>query len=168
MRSCDLDRDRADFPKLVETHERAIRAVLREWGLKGADVDDVCGDVVCDAWESFRRFDRSRSFRPWVLTITRRRAAAFLRRRRRNAEVLRTLHVAQPAARTDPDDAALTLRELTRYRERLTARQRDFLMLRFGDGRTPDEIARLRHTTAATVRAALSKAMARLRDAIPE
>ena len=57
------------FGRLVQMHQQALRAFLRRLCGNAADADDLAQEAFVFAWEHIRRFDPSRSFRPWLFGI---------------------------------------------------------------------------------------------------
>ena len=70
-----------------------LRSYLRRW-VPAGDVDDVVQVVFLDVWRTRARYDPARSLEAWALSIARRRAVDYLRRRPRPMASLRG--VAEP------------------------------------------------------------------------
>jgi RNA polymerase sigma-70 factor (ECF subfamily) len=64
--------DAVAWERLVRRYRPMIYGWCREWGLQGADADDVTQDVLAKLTEKLGQFhyDPSRCFRAWLKTIT--------------------------------------------------------------------------------------------------
>src|SRR5262249_46229515 len=71
-----LGRDPADaaaWEEFVRQYRPRIHAWCDEWGVQGADADDVAQEVLAGLLTTMRefRYDPKRSFRAWLKTVTR-------------------------------------------------------------------------------------------------
>ena len=66
--------DQMAYRMLYQIHERAVRGRVSGYFQWKADVDDVVTESFQKAFQALRSFDRSREFRPWLLTIATRTA----------------------------------------------------------------------------------------------
>ena len=64
--------DQEAWGEFVERYGRRVFAWCRQWGLQEADAEDVAQDVISKLTQKMAdfRYDRSRSFRAWLKTIT--------------------------------------------------------------------------------------------------
>jgi RNA polymerase sigma-70 factor (ECF subfamily) len=141
-------------------------------------VDDAAEDVQQEVWLAVYRGLASladpRAFRTWLYRTTRHRAVDFLRRRRRERELVADVAadaVAEGVA-TDPDDDpgtspdALDAGALRDALTTLPPVQREVLVLRYQDGLSYAEIALVVGCSVGTVRSRLHHAKRRLHDVI--
>ena len=65
--------DAAAWEEFVRRYRPRIHAWCAEWGVQGADADDVAQEVLAGLIATMRefRYDPSRSFRAWLKTVTR-------------------------------------------------------------------------------------------------
>src|SRR5947207_8486533 len=65
--------DQAAWDEFVERYGRKIYAWCRQWNLQEADAEDVTQNVLLKLAEKMQTFDydRERSFRAWLKTVTR-------------------------------------------------------------------------------------------------
>jgi RNA polymerase sigma-70 factor (ECF subfamily) len=103
------------FGRLVQMHQRALRAFLRRLCGSAADADDLAQEAFVFAWEHIDRFDASRPFRPWLFGIAwrkyRERKRSWLRllKRESNAVSDETSFAPDPGLKLDLVKAASTL-----------------------------------------------------------
>ena len=166
--------------------ERAFAALFGRFAartlryLRGL-VDDAAEDVQQEVWLAVYRGIASlsdpRAFRTWLYRTTRHRAVDFLRRRRRERELVADVAgevAAEGAAATDPDDDPLAPTEevpldagaLHAALAALPPVQREVLVLRYQDGLGYAEIALVVGCAVGTVRSRLHHAKRRLHDLI--
>jgi RNA polymerase sigma-70 factor (ECF subfamily) len=133
-----LDGDTEAFGVLYERYfHRLVRVVDRSLHDR-ALAEDVAQDALVRALLGMRGFDAGRPFWPWLKVIARHVAAEAVRRRAREVPVDDL-----PARPVLVDDAdAVALRSvLASCLDRLTPRQRQALVMRFGEDRDTAEVA---------------------------
>ena len=159
--------DADDFASVVREHGDAVFGfVLRRVGGARPLAEDLTQEAFLRAWRGRRGFREETSMRGWLCAI----AANVVRdearrRRRRPAEVPPPEHFDIPDLSTDPAgfDA------LDRLRTALAAlpvRQREMFLLRERDGLSYADIAALLDCPVGTVMSGLSRARARLVEAV--
>ena len=90
------------FQRVFRDHyERVVRAI-RRFGVPARYQEDVAQEVFLIVLRALPRYDPSRPFKPWLLTITYRAARDFMRLHRHHLEELMTSEL-DPQA-TAPDD----------------------------------------------------------------
>jgi RNA polymerase sigma factor (sigma-70 family) len=125
---------------------------------------DMADDVVQDAFErafaALTRFDVSRPFSPWLHRIVVNRSLDLLRSERR----LVGLDCAGQTAAGDQSDATAGDRALLEAIAGLSPQRRVVVVLRYGVGYPPAEIAALLELPVGTVHSRLARALEELRD----
>lgn len=153
--ACSGDRDAA--AALFRRHWPAAWRVA--YGITGrrAMADDIAADAFERAFGALNRFDRRRPFAPWLQRIVVNRALDLLRAERRlvGGEL-----GAETAA--EPDAAAGDLELLDAVRA-LPLQRRAVVILRYGIGMTPTEIADVLDLPIGTVNSRLARALEQLR-----
>jgi RNA polymerase sigma factor (sigma-70 family) len=157
------------FARLVEEH-RAV-ALRVAYAIAGPDAEDATQEAFIKAYRNLHRFRAGSAFRPWLLTIVANEA-----RNTRRGAGRRTGLALRVAARRDADvasaeeeavradgrqvllDAVATLRDL----------DREIVALRFFAGLSEAEMAGALDIAPGTVKSRLSRALTRLRAALPE
>jgi RNA polymerase sigma-70 factor (ECF subfamily) len=152
-------RDAAWFDDLFHRHAAAVHRYLLRRGA-GDEAEDLAADVLTVAW-------RRRSELPdgMELAWLYRTAGFVLANHRRKG---RAVPVAELPDEPDPDDPAVRAVRDERVREvlgRLSARDRQVLLLTAWEGVTGDDLALVLGVSRGGADAALSRARARLREA---
>jgi RNA polymerase sigma-70 factor (ECF subfamily) len=158
--------DQAIFLPLFLRHEAELRAFIGSVVHDPQAREDVLQEAALTLWREFRRYDRSRSFGAWARGVA---AKKLLEQRKSNRrapvylspEAIQRLVEAGDRAESRPK---LTLEALEHCVERLPARSRRLLALRYGQKQTLETIAAQVEATAGAVYQALSRLRARLRD----
>jgi RNA polymerase sigma-70 factor, ECF subfamily len=130
------------------------------WGVTGRRelADDVAQDAFERAFAALTRFDRSRPFAPWLHRIVINRALDLLRRERRLVGLERPDLINEVTR-----DIAAEDRALLDAISALSEQRRVVIMLRFGLGYPPAEIAQLLNLPVGTIHSRLARGLADLR-----
>jgi RNA polymerase sigma-70 factor (ECF subfamily) len=165
-RACGGDLDA--YEQLVRLHQQLAFRTALVFARNAADAEEAAQDAFVKAWRALPRFDRSRPFAPWLLTIVanearnRRRGAG-----RREALVLRAAAQSAAAAGAPSPELALLVAErdaaLAAALERLEERDRQVILCRYLLELTEAETAAALHCRVGTVKSRLSRALERLR-----
>ena len=153
--ACSGDRDAA--AALFRRHWRPAWNVA--YGITGrrAMADDIAADAFERAFSALGRFDRRRPFAPWLHRIVVNRALDLLRAERRlvGADLV-------PEPEADPDPAVVD-RELLGAVQALPLQRRVVVILRYGVGMSPAEIAGVLDLPVGTIHSRLARALEQLR-----
>lgn len=164
------------FTTLVDRHQGAVYNIVLRTVRDPALAEDVTQDAFVRAWRSLAQF-RGGNVRGWIMRIAVNRAYDTLRsQRRRPADSLDAFEV-EPVPRWSStvaggeDPPAFSARaELSAVLERLLARlpddQRTALLLVDLEGFSYDEAAGIMAVAPGTIKSRISRARARLREAI--
>ena len=156
---------REPFARLVETHQQAVRALLRRLCGDPAEADDLAQEVFIAAWTGLDSFRQGADFRLWLYGIAwrkfqaSRRAAA--RRHNREAVVAET---AETAATPDAD----TRHDLQKAMMALSEPQRAAVALCLAAGVSHGDAAVLLALPLGTVKAHVARGRARLLSMLGE
>jgi len=155
--------------------ERAFARLMAQFGartlgylhsLVGDDADDVQQEVWLTVYRRIAELANPRAFRTWLYRTTRHRALDFLRRYKRERELLgdaaRRVSVDREAD-TASDDVAFT-DDMLGALAALPPTQREVCVLRYRDDMTYAEIALVTGTSVGTVRSRLFYAKQRLHE----
>lgn len=138
-------------------HPVVYRAVLAQVGDPSA-AEDITGQVFLEAIEGTGRYrDRGKPITAWLLTIARHRAIDWRRKRQNRHEPIDgdVAEAAVPAAPSVGDALSLM--------QQLTPEQREVMLLRFVEGYSLEETARLTGRSTGSVKALQHRAVRRLR-----
>lgn len=161
--------------------EKAFSDLLDRYGprtlryLEGLLDPDAAQDAHQEVWLTvYRRISdlaNPGGFRTWLFRISRNRAVDFLRRQRRESELLETVALEargapeEPSAPSTPDVLEPAVRDAM---DRLSPAQRDVLQLRFWEKMPYQEIALILGCPLGTVRSRIHHAKRSLRQALAE
>ena len=156
--------DAAAFGELIEMHAPTlVRIAYRILG-SAEEARDAVQEAGLSAWKARGRLDPSRPYGPYIRRTVVNKSRDMLRRRRPTAQ----LHES-PDARPGPhahaearDEAAAALAAL----DRLTETERVVFTLRILEELPTREVAEVIGATPETVRSHLSRARAKLREAL--
>ena len=153
--ACGGDREAA--AELFRRHWQAAWRVA--YGLTGrrAMADDIAADAFERAFGALSRFDHRRPFAPWLHRIVVNRALDLLRAERRLVGGELGLETAVEA------DAEVGDVELLEAVRTLPLQRRAVVILRYGIGLTPTEIAGILDLPIGTVNSRLARALEQLR-----
>jgi RNA polymerase sigma-70 factor (ECF subfamily) len=130
------------------------------YGVAGrrALADDVAADAFERAFAALPRFDEKRAFAPWLHRIVVNRALDLLRAERRltGSEPLETIEAREPDAAGDV--------QLLEAVQALPLQRRAAVILRYGIGMSPEDIAVVLDVPVGTVHSRLARALDQLRD----
>jgi RNA polymerase sigma-70 factor (ECF subfamily) len=131
------------------------------YGITGrrALADDVAADAFERAFAALARFDDRRPFAPWLHRIVVNRALDLLRAERRIARD----DVALESVEAEPTDEQGDAELLEAVRS-LPLQRRAVVILRYGIGMTPADIATVLDLPVGTVHSRLARALDQLRD----
>lgn len=159
--------DEAAFAEVVRRHLPFVySAALRRLGRDTHRAEDVAQAVFCALARDARRIARHPMLSGWLYTATRNAAynvvRAETRRRRREEEAS---HMQQIDARPDaPADWAALRPVLDAAIDRLSAADREAVLLRFFEGRSFADIGATLSTSEEAARKRTDRALVRLRD----
>lgn len=147
----------AEFERFFRSsYQRAFGVALRILG-SPSEAEDAAAEAFSRALVRWRRVGTLDYREAWVLRVTANVAIDTVRRRRNPSESDRALAVDEPQAE------AVERLSLLSALDRLPARQRDVLVLRYFGDLSDDDIARCLALANGTVKAHLSRGLGHLR-----
>jgi RNA polymerase sigma-70 factor (ECF subfamily) len=156
--------DEQAFAQLFERFGGRTLAYLG--GLVGGDAADVQQEVWLAVYRGLRGLSNPRAFRTWLFQTTRHRAIDFLRKRKRELELIAGAAAESAAAQgawDEPDETA-EAPILPEIMAMLAPAHREVLLLRFQDGMSYAEIALVVGCSIGTVRSRLHHAKRRAQE----
>jgi RNA polymerase sigma-70 factor (sigma-E family) len=157
-----LNAEAQDFAQFVEAREQALRrtawVLTGDWGL----AEDLVQTALARAWPRWERINRRDDPEVYVRRVMVNTWITWSRRRWRGERASLTVADA-PAAGDVAAEVAMrvALREVL---SALTGRQRAVLALRVYDDLPEAQVADMLHCSVGTVKSAMSRALAKLRD----
>ena len=167
-----LRRDVSAFEQLYERHSRIVYSLVLRILRQGTTAEEVVQDVFLQLWRNSARYDLSRPFVPWLLTLARNRALDHLRlkseRQRRREE--QTEEFPQIATAAPEYEKALDeKRRAERVRSlmgSLPAAQKRAIELAYFEGLSHSEIAASLHEPLGTVKSWIRNGLLRLKEGL--
>ena len=167
-----LRRDVSAFEELYERHSRIVYSLVLRILRQGTTAEEVVQDVFLQLWRNSARYDLSRPFVPWLLTLARNRALDHLRlkseRQRRREE--QTEEFPQIATAAPEYEKALDeKRRAERVRSlmsSLPAAQKKAIELAYFEGLSHSEIAASLHEPLGTVKSWIRNGLLRLKEGL--
>jgi RNA polymerase sigma-70 factor, ECF subfamily len=162
---CQAGDERA-FAQLLATFGERTLGYLR--GLVGDDADDVQQEVWLTVYRSIAGLANPGAFRTWLFQTTRHRALDYLRRRKRERELLEDVAgevlITGDAGDEGPALQSIGEASLNRALMAIPPPQREVLLLRYRDDLSYNEIAVIVGIPLGTVRTRLHHAKRRLEE----
>ena len=167
-----LRKDVSAFEELYERHSRIVYSLVLRILRQGTTAEEVVQDVFLQLWRNSARYDLSRPFVPWLLTLARNRALDHLRlkseRQRRREE--QTEEFPQIATAAPEYEKALDeKRRAERVRSLmglLPAAQKKAIELAYFEGLSHSEIAASLHEPLGTVKSWIRNGLLRLKEGL--
>ncbi len=167
-----LRRDVSAFEELYERHSRIVYSLVLRILRQGSTAEEVVQDVFLQLWRNSARYDVSRPFVPWLLTLARNRALDHLRlkseRQRRREE--QTEEFPQIACAAPEYEKALDEgRRAERVRAligALPSAQKKAIELAYFEGLSHSEIAASLNEPLGTVKSWIRNGLMRLKEGL--
>lgn len=149
------------FEQLVARHESQIFNFLRQFTRNHHDAEDLTQETFVKAYRNLHRYDSSFSFPTWLFTIARRTAASHFRSAPRFEELPAGEESKEesPAAALESKDERNSIWRLVRT---LKPNQAQALWLRYAEGFSIAEIARIMRTNQIHIKVLLHRARCNL------
>lgn len=158
------------FAKLWSKHQHAVASYIRVFVQDHALAEDVLQEVAYSAAGSFDRYDPERPFVGWLIAIAKQRIVDHYRREDRRAVLLSDAameSVAVASVSSDKhSDREERMEALRSCFNQLNARQKKVLDSRYGQDRSPQEVAEEIGSNAAAVNALIYRIRKLLLDCI--
>ena len=162
--------------ELVKRHIDAVYAFLARYMGNGELAEDATQETFVKAWKNLRKFDATRSMKPWLFEIARNTANDMLRPKRahlfsdlspREGDTAFEDTLADPAPLPPELFAEAELGEhVARALSRLPERDRAVLVLRYTEDLPFDDIAIVMEAPVNTVKSWHRRALGKLREVL--
>lgn len=149
--------DRQALEQLLRKNWAWMRTVVRAYARQFSDIEDILQNVCLRIMLNIHTLREPERFRPWVATITRREAMAYLRKTGRTALRETTL---DESSLPQPENTGTHNQDLNVQQAilNLPDKYRQVLLLKYFNDCSYDEIAEILDTTANTVQMRLYRA----------
>jgi len=156
----------AAYQELVERHSAAVfRRAHRLLGSR-ADAEDVVQEVFLNVFRAIPRVDVRGSFAHWLNAITLNASLRLLDRRRRERRRREAFQLQQTAAEPGSETDPMLRRSLTEALDSLPPQTRVAVLLRFVEGHSWVEIAKMTGEKESTLKMRVARGMRRVRTHI--
>ncbi|MFN8178293.1 MAG: sigma-70 family RNA polymerase sigma factor [bacterium] len=159
--------DRHAFGRLLRLHQRRVFALGMRWLRNADDADDLVQETFVRVWQSLDRFDDTRPFAPWVITIAVNRAKTMVGRARPTDELSEEIAWEGSTPLEEAETSGLA-RDVRAAVDALPEEQRVVLHLRAAEDLSYREIADALDVPMGTVMSRLSRARETLRRTLAE
>lgn len=151
---------RREFGELVRRHGAAVRGLLRRMGADAATADDIAQDAFLAAFERVAEFRGEGTFAAWVRRIA---ARLYLKRRRKDAQLLLEAEPREPEQVRDYADAAHRI-DLDEAMNCLSKAERLSVSLCYGAGLSHTEVSETLNIPLGTVKSHVKRGLDKLRE----
>jgi len=151
---------RREFGELVRRHGSAVRSLLRRMGAEAATADDMAQDAFLQAYERIAEFRGEGTFAGWVKRIA---ARLWLKRRRKDAQIVLEAETREPERAAEYADAAGRI-DLDEALKILSPAERLCVSLCYGAGLSHAEVAETLNTPLGTVKSHVKRGLDKLRE----
>jgi RNA polymerase sigma-70 factor (ECF subfamily) len=149
---------------LVEQEIPRLRRYARALTRASDRADDLVQDTLLRALTKLHLWQPGTDIRAWLFTIMHHQYVNTVRREARDAATVDIEHISATLAATTDPTARRQLVELDRALARLTAEQREVLLLVGLEGMDYDSVAQILGVPIGTVRSRLSRGREKLRE----
>lgn len=164
--------DRDAFAALVRSAQRPVYGLCLRMLRSPAEATEIAQETFLKAFQHLDKYDESRPFELWVLTIARNLCLDLLRRRGKvSTEDLDEHSYSLPSDAPNAEDAAIATqqrRSLEDAMNTLSVEDREVLALYYVQRRTTKEIAQVIGVAPGTIMARLFRAREKLRQRMQE
>lgn len=163
--------DRSAFGELAERYQRQVAALCFAMIRDREKARDLAQEAFLEAYDALRSLREPGRFGAWLAGIARRRCIYAIRRERRAARALAAKAEQPQRQPLGPDGELARSDEEARLLAALGAlgrRYREVLVLRHFEDKSYAEIAELLELSVATVEKRLTRARAKLREALTD
>lgn len=154
------------YGEIFARHRAKAFALAFQYLRNHEDAKDIVQDGFIKAYKNLAKFDRKRSFGPWLLTIVRNLSIDCIRRRKRAA--VQELPITLPDTKTKKADSAVLRHEVWAALEKLSPDHREIIFLKDYQGHSYLEISEILGIPIGTVMSRLHHARRKLVGVLKE
>ncbi len=160
-------KDEQAWEELMHTHQQAVFRLAYLFTGDPDEAEDVAQETFVRAFRFIDRFDRRRSFRPWLLSITANLARNRLRGFKRYLAALQALVRREPDAILHPTSEQTGSEEAKRLWQvvrKLSHADQQVIYLRYFLELSEEEASTALNVAQGTIKSRLHRALSRLRE----
>lgn len=132
-----------------------------------SDVDDVVQEIYIQLYESLKRYDLDKPFRPWLIGLTMRQVQSYRRKRWTRLRIVKKAEEQKIPTEIDfSQDVVnkISNEELIRLIEKLPYKLKQVIVLRYLHEYSQEEVATILHIPVGTVKSRIHAALKKLRQ----
>lgn len=168
-----LSGDSKSLEALIARYLKLIYSFVYKNVGSASDAEDITQEVFVKAWRNLKKFDQTRSFKPWVFQIAKNTSVDFLRKKKsipfsrfENDEGKNVLVENLPAVPANILEKLSDKRVLSVALAHLSEKERRVVVSRHTDGMSFKEIAKEFGESVNTVKSRYRRSLANLRKAV--
>lgn len=134
-----------------------------------ADVDDIVQDIYMQVFNSLRKFDRNRPFKPWLMGIVIKQIQAYRRKRWMKFRIARKVEEFEQVLILDFSNEIIdkiSNRLLVKLVDELPYKLKQVIILRYLNDYSQEEVARILEIPIGTVKSRINAALNKLREKV--
>lgn len=74
--------DESAFEQLIKRHFKSVYSMAYKYVWSAQEAEDVTQEVFVKAWKNIKKFDKTKNFKTWILTITKNTAIDSLKKKK--------------------------------------------------------------------------------------
>lgn len=155
-----------EFTVYYEKHKTAIfNYILYRVGFNRDTAEDLTSDIFLKAFEHFEKYDRERPFKTWIFTIAHNHLVNYYIAKKDTLPLEEAIEVVKESSSVSQDtEHSMTVAKILHLVSELPDQQKEIVIMKYVDDMTNEEIAGTLGKEEGTVRTALSRAIASLRN----
>ncbi|MBE5104924.1 sigma-70 family RNA polymerase sigma factor [Bacillus thuringiensis] len=132
-----------------------------------ADVDDVVQEIYIQVYESLRKYDSEKPFRPWLIGLTIKQIHSYRRKRWMRLRTVKKAEVQRKPVQLDFSNdvvSKISNQKLTEFIHKLPYKLKQVIILRYLHDYSQEEVAQILHIPIGTVKSRIHAALKKLRQ----
>ena len=147
-----------------ECKKTIFNYILYRVGFNHDTAEDLTSEIFLKAFEHFNSYDRSRPFKTWIFAIAHNHLVNFFIGKKKTLPLEEALEIVKETPAGETLDQNMMISRMMRLVSKLPASQRDLVIMKYVNDMSNGEIAETLGKEEGTIRTALSRAIAALRD----
>lgn len=159
--------DREAFGELYDAYVKRIYATIYYKTHHKETAEDLTSATFFKALDKIGSLDATRPFGPWLYSIARNTVVDHYRSRRSTISIEDAWDLPDDSDLLKDADLHYQMREVRKHMRSLTSLQREIITLRLWEGLSYREIGEIMNTSENSAKVTFSRAMQKLRSAMP-
>lgn len=163
--SLSLKGDSLAFSSLYNSYVEKIYRFVFYKTMHKETAEDLTSQIFIKVYEKLKTFDQSQAFQPWLYQIARNTVIDFYRARHEHANIEDFWHLSG-ADEQSKHEQQWDLGRVKEYLQKLSAEQREIVLLRLWEGLSYQEIATIMHKSEASCKMSFSRALTKIKSEV--